>query len=198
MLGTLKSLKSAISFLSLSLSLSLSLPPSPSPSPSPSFSLHPENIINEKDKFLKGKKHVIFLKTNMIAWEPAIILNYPLHWFPLLVGIMESQWQFHQTKWEPGFSSSLCGVEEMCCPIWRREERGAETHLISFSSWPAWPHWRITENYSVTKISWLKPESCHRSEIKPCSVVLIPGSFPVVCCIIETNWKTFQKFIWKH
>lgn len=125
----------------------------------------------------------------MIELKPAIILNYPLHWFPLLVEIMESQGQFHQTNLEPGFSSSLCGVEEMCYSTWRREERGAETHLISSSSWPTWPHWMVTENYSVTKISWLKPEPYHWSEIKPCSVILIPGVFPVVCCTIETNWK---------
>lgn len=149
-----------------------------------------ENITNKKDKlFERGKTYIVFFKTNMIELEPAIILDYPLHWFSLLVRIMESQWQFHQTNLEPGISSSLFGVEEMCYSIWKREERGGETHLITLSLWPTWHHWMITENYSVIKISWLKPESCRWSEIKPRSVILIPGSFPVVCCMIETNWK---------
>ena len=127
----------------------------------------------------------------MIDLEPATILDYPLHWFPLVVGIMESHWQFHQTNLEPGFSSSLCGVEEMRYYVWKREERGGETHSITLSLWPTCHHWMITENYSMTKISWLKPESCRWSDIKPHSVILIPGSFPMVRCIIETNWKKY-------
>lgn len=127
--------------------------------------------------------------TNMIELEPAIISDYPLHWFPLLVGIIKSQWQFHQTNLNPGFSSSLFGVEEMCYSNSKRDERGRETHLITLSLCSTWYHWMITENYSVTKISWLKPEFCCWSKIKPCNVILIPDSFPVVCCLIETNWK---------
>lgn len=151
-------------------------------------------IINKKSKSFKGgKKNIknVFLKTTVIDLEPTITLDYPLHWFPLRVGVMECQWRCHQADLEPGFGSSLCGMEETCYSRWEWEERGGKTHLITPSLWLTWHHWMITENYSVTKMSWLKPESCRWSEIKPHSVILMPGSFPVVCCIIETNWKIY-------
>lgn len=129
--------------------------------------------------------------TSITDLGPSIILDYPLHWFPLLVGIIESQLQFYHNNLEPGFNSSLCGAEEMCYSIWQEERKDCKTHLITFSLWLVWYQWMIAENYSVTKISWLTPEACCWSEIKSHSVILMPAPFPVVCCTIENNWNTY-------
>lgn len=89
---------------------------------------------NKKGKSFVGEKsYIVFLKTSIIDSEPFITVNYSLHWLPLLVGIMESQLWFHQTNLEAGFSSSVCGVEEMCSSIWKQRIKGGETHLIILS-----------------------------------------------------------------
>lgn len=64
----------------------------------------------------------------MIDLEPVTILDYPLHWLPLLLEIMESQWTFHQTNLDPDLTSAYAEWKK-CASSYERD-RKEEKRLI--------------------------------------------------------------------